>query len=101
MADIPNLDLSGRLTPSSIPSSPTFPSPTYADTSGPSSRRTSLSSIGRPSSSSGRPGSGSSSRSTSFSLPHEAKGDIEVHRFEPGEVEFDEEMDEESMTFSP
>lgn len=60
------------------------------------SRRTSFSSTGRPSIP-GRSGSGSSSRSTSFSLPTEALGkefrgtggDI------GGEVEVEEEMDEE------
>jgi hypothetical protein len=96
--DIPNLDLSGRYTPSSNPGSSGIPSPTDADTSGPSSRRTSLSSVGRPSSASGRPGSGNSSRSTSFNLPNEARREIRADKREPGEeVELDEEMDEESQ----
>ncbi|EIW76292.1 hypothetical protein CONPUDRAFT_111144 [Coniophora puteana RWD-64-598 SS2] len=83
------------------------PSPTGADTSGPSSRRTSLSSV--PASAGGRSGgSTTSSRSTSFSLPHEARGDIHDHDHDVGvvvgaggmdpgeEVELDEEMDEEA-----
>lgn len=76
------------------------PSPTDADTSGPSSRRTSLSSVGRPSSVSGRSGSGNSSRSTSFNLPNEARGEIRADKRQPGEeVELDDEMDEESWSF--
>ncbi|THV08223.1 hypothetical protein K435DRAFT_847111 [Dendrothele bispora CBS 962.96] len=95
--DIPTLDLNGRY---ATPSSPTLStSPTGADTSGPSSRRTSISSAGRPPASvSGRStSSGQSSRSTSFNLPDEARKGI---RAEPGErseeVEFGEEMDEEA-----
>jgi protein phosphatase inhibitor 2 len=96
--DIPNLDLSWRYTPSSNPSSPGLPSPTDADTSGPSSRRTSLSSVGRPPSVSGRPGSSNSSRSTSFNLPNEARREIRADKRQAGEeVELDEEMDEESQ----
>jgi protein phosphatase inhibitor 2 len=84
--------------PSGEPGSPTVPSPTYADTSGPSSRRTSLSSTGRPSSVAGRSGSGHSSRSTSFNLPNEARGEIRACKLHPGEeIEMDEEMDEESQ----
>jgi len=103
--DIPNLDLGGHysISPSGDPpASPSISiSTTGADTSGPSSRRTSISSIGigstgRPDTSmSGR--SGSSSRSTSFNLPNEARREIRADSREPGEeVEFDEEMDEET-----
>jgi protein phosphatase inhibitor 2 len=72
------------------------PSPTGADASALSSRRTSLSSTpgGRPG-----PSSTPSSRSTSFSLPREARGDISVGLGDGDrgeEVEVDEEMDEES-----
>jgi protein phosphatase inhibitor 2 len=43
-----------------------------------------------------RSGSGASSRSTSFSLPSDARSAIRADRRSPGEeVEFDEEMDEE------
>jgi len=46
---------------------------------------------------SARSGSGASSRSTSFSLPNDARSAIRADRRSPGEeVEFDEEMDEES-----
>ena len=62
------------------------------------SRRTSFSSVGRPSVS-GRSGSGASSRSTSFSLPAETIGkEIRGASGERGEVEM-EEMDEESMFY--
>ncbi|PPQ75908.1 hypothetical protein CVT26_000173 [Gymnopilus dilepis] len=94
--DIPNLDLNY---PRSPPESPTMSvSPTGADTSGPSSRRTSISSNGRPGTSmSGRSGSGTSSRSTSFSLPNDARSGIRADSRSPGEeVEFEEEMDEET-----
>ena len=54
---------------------------------------------GRSSSGSIRSRSGSSSRSTSFSLPHEAKGEISFHgraiNPDDEEVEEEEEMDEE------
>ncbi|KAI3616697.1 protein phosphatase regulatory subunit glc9 [Moniliophthora roreri] len=74
--DIPLLDLNGRFVTASPPHSPI--SPTNADTSGPSSRRTSISSTGRPPASvSGRSNSsGQSSRSTSFNLPDEARKGI-------------------------
>ena len=102
--DIPNLDLGGRYNaPNSDPTSPTLTSsPVEGNASGPPSRRTSLSSTGRPSGSgSGRSGSANSSRSTSFSLPAEAKGEISVDRRDPGEeVEFEEEMDEESTFYT-
>ena len=72
-------------------------STTGANASGPSSRRTSISSIGRPGTAmSTRSESGASSRSTSFSLPNDARSAIRADRRSPGEeVEFDEEMDEE------
>ena len=99
LAEIPNLDLDGHYvlsreqgTTSPMPSI----SSTGADTSGPSSRRTSVSSLGRPPSASGRPGSAASSRSTSFNLPSEARREIRADSREPGEeVEFEDEMDEE------
>lgn len=96
--DIPSLDL-GFTYSASIGTSPTLTSsPVEGNASGQSSRRTSLSSTGRPAGSgSGRSGSATSSRSTSFNLPSEAKGEITVDRRDPGEeVEFDEEMDEET-----
>ncbi|KAH7909745.1 hypothetical protein BJ138DRAFT_1114726 [Hygrophoropsis aurantiaca] len=97
--DIPSLDLGGRMasgSPTDFTGSPTRSvSPTGADNSGPSSRRTSLSSTGKASS--GRPGSGASSRSTSFNLPNEARGEIRAVKGDPGEeVETEEEMDEEA-----
>jgi len=92
--DIPNLDLNNRFASSSPIMSV---SSTGADTSGPSSRRTSISSAGRPGSTSGRSGSATSSRSTSFNLPNEARREIRADLREPGgEVEFEEEMDEET-----
>jgi protein phosphatase inhibitor 2 len=105
--EIPNLDLNGQYiwTNGSNPTSPvTSPSPTGADGSGPSSRRTSFSSngrsgsvSGRSGSASGRSGSGASSRSTSFNLPSEARREIRADGRETGEeVELDEEMDEET-----
>ncbi|KAF8165628.1 hypothetical protein B0H34DRAFT_689867 [Crassisporium funariophilum] len=102
--DIPNLDLGlGGFSGSPLeerPSSPTISiSTTGADTSGPSSRRTSISSTGgRPGTSmSARSGSGASSRSTSFNLPNDARNAIRADSREPGEeVEFEEEMDEET-----
>ncbi|KAJ3824108.1 hypothetical protein F5880DRAFT_430790 [Lentinula raphanica] len=91
--EIPNLDLNGRY----VPTSPTLSSsPTGANTSGPSSRRTSFSSAGR--SGSARSGSAQSSRSTSFNLPDEARSAIRAAgNGETGEeVEVGEEMDEET-----
>ncbi|KIY73894.1 hypothetical protein CYLTODRAFT_416550 [Cylindrobasidium torrendii FP15055 ss-10] len=92
--DIPDLDLNGR-----FPDSPTRSarslSPTGADTSGVSSRRTSFSSSGKPPS--GRSNSTASSRSTSFNLPDEERTEIRAEPQDPtSEVEFDEEMDEET-----
>jgi len=100
--DIPNLDLDGHyiLPRERGTTSPALSvSSTGANTSGPSSRRTSVSSLGRPNSASGRSGSATSSRSTSFNLPNEAKREIQADsRINiPGEeVEFEEEMDEEA-----
>ncbi|KAF9034971.1 hypothetical protein BDZ89DRAFT_947212 [Hymenopellis radicata] len=96
--EIPDFDLNGRFYPDSPTRSTRSISPTGADTSGPSSRRTSISSSGRPSaSSSGRSASTASSRSTSFNLPDEARSGIRADdRDLGGEVEFGEEMDEET-----
>ncbi|KAG5351186.1 hypothetical protein C0989_007619 [Termitomyces sp. Mn162] len=96
--DIPNLDLDGRYIPSSTsPAQLSSISSTGADTSGPSSRRTSISSLGRSGSLSGRSGSGASSRSTSFSLPNEARGEIRSAGEDAGEeVEEEVEMDAEA-----
>ncbi|KAJ3932450.1 MAG: hypothetical protein NXY57DRAFT_1002939 [Lentinula lateritia] len=91
--DIPALDLNGRY----VPSSPILSaSPTGANTSGPSSRRTSFSSAGR--SGSVRSGSAQSSRGTSFNLPDEARSDIRAtgNGDLGDEIEVDEEMDEET-----
>ncbi|KAF8638560.1 hypothetical protein AX17_002103 [Amanita inopinata Kibby_2008] len=96
--DIPALDLGGSRYRSSSPSQSPIrsTSPMGADASGPSSRRTSISSTGRPGGS-GRSGSTSSSRSTSFSLPNDARKDIGVDSQDTGEeVEVEEEMDEET-----
>ncbi|KAF9464800.1 hypothetical protein BDZ94DRAFT_440816 [Collybia nuda] len=97
--EIPNFDLDGNyIPPNRETASPIMSvSSTGADTSGPSSRRTSISSTGRSASASGRSGSATSSRSTSFSLPSDARGEIRADSREPGEeVEFEEEMDEET-----
>ncbi|KAG6884975.1 hypothetical protein C0993_006858 [Termitomyces sp. T159_Od127] len=74
--DIPNLDLDGRyVLPSSSPTQLSSISSTGVDTSG----------------------SGTSSRSTSFSLPNEARGEIRsVGRDTGEEVEEEVEMDEEA-----
>lgn len=123
--DLGNLDSTSPSSPIMRTQSPTFSSGPDVPTSGPSSRRTSFSSAslnhpsaasppldptilntqansaigaGRPSASiSGRSGSGSSSRSTSFNLPSDARGVIGEmgSGAERGEVE-EEEMDEES-----
>ncbi|KAJ3572258.1 hypothetical protein NP233_g3206 [Leucocoprinus birnbaumii] len=125
--DIPDLSLGSQYSYESPPQSPQTISSTGADTSGPSSRRTSISSvgfsIGNNSSSGSGPdggdkhagtsavppsgsvsgeslrsaGSRSSSRSTSFNLPDEARRGIRSADGERGEeVEEDEEMDEET-----
>lgn len=114
-ADIPDLNLEVQYMYDSPPSrSPARTvSSTGADTSGYSSRRTSISSVGfftgnnNVSNSSVAPsgsgaslrsaGSGSSSRSTSFNLPDEERRGIRAADGERREeVEEDEEMDEES-----
>ncbi|RDB20006.1 Protein phosphatase inhibitor 2 [Hypsizygus marmoreus] len=99
--EIPSFDLDGHYIPPSRGRSTSSPiqsvSSTGADTSGPSSPRTSISSLGRSGSASGRSGSATSSRSTSFSLPSDARHEIRADSREPGEeVEFEEEMDEET-----
>lgn len=100
-SDIPALELELSETSLGRARSISPISTTGADTSGPSSRRTSISSIGRPGTAmSVRSGSGASSRSTSFSLPNDARSAIRADRRSPGEeVEFDEEMDEECEFF--
>jgi len=96
--DIPSLDLGGHYSVQDSPIQSPI-STTGPDISAPPSRRTSISSTGRSPSVPGRSGSGSSSRSTSFNLPSEAKGDMNAHRPAGGaadEVGEDEEMDEEA-----
>jgi len=110
--DIPGFNLNAPYS-DSPPESPTQTvSSTGADTSGPSSRRTSISSVGFSVQSSGggesgmaasgsssarSAGSGTSSRSTSFNLPDEARKGIRSSSAERGEeVEEDEEMDPEA-----
>ncbi|KAF8138888.1 hypothetical protein EV363DRAFT_1394312 [Boletus edulis] len=91
--DIPDFLLNARATsPASVSSR--AESPTSMVASGPSSRRASLSSVGRTSS--GRSGSATSSRSTSFNLPNEARGEIRALNTEPGDEVETEEMDEEA-----
>ncbi|KAI5993611.1 hypothetical protein EDD15DRAFT_911203 [Pisolithus albus] len=91
--DIPNLDLGFRASSPTTYSQPE--SPTSVIVSSPSSRRASLSSVGR--NSSGRSASVTSSRSTSFNLPNEARREIRSVDDTPGEwVEEEEEMDEET-----
>lgn len=99
VAEIPSLNLDGT---TAIPTYPRSFSPSSTGAtdgeSGPPSRRTSFSSNGRTSSGGG-PGSRSSSRSTSFTLPNEAREVIRLDGAgrQPGdEVEEDQEMDEES-----
>lgn len=102
--DIPGLDLSNgsMASPTTYNAPRSFSPSSVAATdgeSGPPSRRTSFSSNGRTSSGGG-PGSRSSSRSTSFNLPNEAREVIRLDGRQPGdEVEFDEEMDEESVYY--
>ncbi|KIP08331.1 hypothetical protein PHLGIDRAFT_18952 [Phlebiopsis gigantea 11061_1 CR5-6] len=106
--DIPGLDLNGSLnghmstSPGPFGARSTSPSSVAATDgeSAPPSRRTSFSSNGRTSSGGG-PGSRSSSRSTSFNLPShlpsEAREVLRLDGRQPGdEIEFDEEMDEET-----
>ena len=99
--DIPALDLSGRVA-SPVSPLPRAQSPvsstgaTAGEGSDPPSRRTSFSSAGGRSSTPGGRTSRSSSRSTSFNLPNEAREVIRLDGRQPGdEVDF-EEMDEES-----
>jgi protein phosphatase inhibitor 2 len=90
--DIPDLHLGARASsPTNVSSR--AESPTSMVASGPSSRRASLSSVGR--NSSGRSGSATSSRSTSFNLPSDARGEIRAVSAEPGDEIEGEEMDEE------
>lgn len=103
--EIPSLDLGDRASSSSSyaasPVQTTYSSRGNTPDPSPSengSRRTSFSSAGRPSSV-GRPGSGSSSRSTSFSLPNESvRREFRASSSERGEIE-EEEMDEESELY--
>ena len=106
-ADIPSLNLGPAAAAATTTAPGTdaiprslSPSSTAAATdgeSGPPSRRTSFSSNGRTSSGGGGAGSRSSSRSTSFSLPAEARDVIRLDGRQPGdEIEEDQEMDEES-----
>ena len=100
--EIPSLDLAGN---NPDVNSPVLQSPVSAEQPPPSPpvspRRASFSSgaNGRSSSGSIRSRSGSSSRSTSFSLPNEAKGEISFQgrgiNPDDEEVEEEEEMDEE------
>ncbi|KAH9899513.1 hypothetical protein C8Q73DRAFT_743436 [Cubamyces lactineus] len=101
-SDIPALDLSGRV---ASPVSPLLraQSPvsstgaTAGEGSDPPSRRTSFSSAGGRSSTPGGRTSRSSSRSTSFNLPNEAREIIRLDGRQPGdEIECEEEMDEEA-----
>ncbi|KAI0638529.1 hypothetical protein C8Q77DRAFT_1091591 [Trametes polyzona] len=101
--DIPALDLNGRVASPVSPARAVSPVSSTGATatggeSGPPSRRTSFSSssAGGRSSTPGRT-SRSSSRSTSFNLPNEAREVIRLDGRQPGdEVEFEEEMDEEA-----
>ncbi|RPD80768.1 hypothetical protein L226DRAFT_529228 [Lentinus tigrinus ALCF2SS1-7] len=98
-SDIPSLDLNGRVASPISPvrsMSPVSSTGATGGGSGPPSRRTSFSSQGRSSTPGGRT-SRSSSRSTSFNLPNEAREVIRLDGRQPGdEVEFEEEMDEET-----
>ena len=100
MLDIPDLELEFSLSSlgGARSASPTISiSTTGADASGPSSRRTSISSLGRPGTAMSARSGTASSRSTSFSLPNDARSAIRADRRSPGEeIEFEEEMDEES-----
>ena len=90
------MDLGGRAG-SSYTSSPSRGNTPEASEHG--SRRASFSSTGKPSAS-GRSGSGSSSRSTSFSLPNDVIGkELRSSFGERGEIE-EEEMDEEGLNDS-
>ncbi|CAK5262857.1 unnamed protein product [Mycena citricolor] len=114
--DIPGLDLdNGQYIwtngahaggPSDSPVMATSPMPSEPGSaigpgSGPSSRRTSFSStgrsgsLGRSGSASGRSGSGASSRSTSFNLPSEARHEIREDGMGRAEAQAELEEDEE------
>ncbi|CAK5275295.1 unnamed protein product [Mycena citricolor] len=114
--DIPGLDLdNGQYVwtngahaggPSDSPVMATSPMPSEPGSaigpgSGPSSRRTSFSStgrsgsLGRSGSASGRSGSGASSRSTSFNLPSEARHEIREDGMGRAEAQAELEEDEE------
>ncbi|KAI0832770.1 hypothetical protein BC628DRAFT_1348211 [Trametes gibbosa] len=101
--DIPGLDLNGRVASPISPARAVSPVSSTGATatggeSGPPSRRASISSssAGGRSSTPGRT-SRSSSRSTSFNLPNEAREIIRLDGRQPGdEVEVEEEMDEEA-----
>ncbi|KAI0775898.1 hypothetical protein BD413DRAFT_255444 [Trametes elegans] len=103
-SDIPALELdpNGRVAtppvtpPVRSPSPPSETGATAGDGSGPPSRRTSFSSSGGRPSTPGRT-SRSSSRSTSFNLPNDAREVIRLDGRQPGdEIEVEEEMDEEA-----
>ncbi|TFK25942.1 hypothetical protein FA15DRAFT_667935 [Coprinopsis marcescibilis] len=102
--EIPEFHLSGGYSSlgeqevgSPIPTSPLAQvHPQAVEESGPSSRRTSISSTGRPGTPK-RSASGSSSRSTSFNLPNEARKELRpAGEIEADEVEEEGEMDEET-----
>ena len=104
--DIPNLDLGRRAASPQDEYGPVSPimsvSSTGADAStSPSSRRTSFSSNGRPGTSMSQR-SRSSSRSTSFNLPCDARTGIR-RRLSSDDLEIEDEplMDEEGMFFFP
>lgn len=94
MVDIPQLELGGARSPG-LPTVPLPASPTSGIASGHSSRRASLSSVGK--NSSGRSGSVTSSRSTSFSLPNDSKAEVKAGEgtLVDSDVEDDGPMDEE------
>ncbi|KAI9000689.1 hypothetical protein BD414DRAFT_405222 [Trametes punicea] len=100
-SDIPTLDLNGRVSSPVSPIRTLSPVSSTGATAGEGSdapsRRTSFSSVGGRSSTPGGRTSRSSSRSTSFNLPNEAREVIRLDGRQPGdEVEFEEEMDEEA-----
>jgi len=93
--DIPDFSLSSDKGTAESPRAMSQ-SPTFVETSLPSPRRPSFSAPSRPGVS-GRSGSASSSRSTSFNLPGDVRGDIVPAEGDIGdEVELEEEMDEET-----
>jgi len=97
--DIPGFSLDENRSRS--PSNPTSPTtqnmPVPADPAPSSPRRTSFSNSNKSPSGSRRPSSGTSSRSTSFSLPKEENIQLGADKYQNlGEVEVEEEMDEEA-----